>query len=106
MLTRMSLAAALLLCAGGAQARQGTDKPATATPPAAEVKPQVVTTRHSGVYYDFATPFFAAEYALSRTGIPQDRVQFHYYHAGHMMYVRDEDRAKLTRDIRAFIRSR
>ena len=57
-------------------------------------------------YYDFATPFFAAEYALSRTGIPQDRVQFHYYHAGHMMYVRDEDRAKLSRDIRAFIRSR
>ncbi|MCW3796292.1 peptidase S10 [Sphingomonas sp. BN140010] len=57
-------------------------------------------------YYDFATPFFAAEYALSRTGIPQDRVQFHYYHAGHMMYVRDEDRAKLTRDIRAFIRGR
>ena len=57
-------------------------------------------------YYDFATPFFAAEYALSRSGIPQDRVQFHYYHAGHMMYVRDEDRAKLTRDIREFIRTR
>src|SRR4030095_7571566 len=57
-------------------------------------------------YYDFATPFFAAEYALSRTGIPQDRVQFHYYDAGHMMYVRDEDRAKLSRDIRQFIRSR
>jgi carboxypeptidase C (cathepsin A) len=57
-------------------------------------------------YYDFATPFFAAEYALSRSGIPQDRVQFHYYHAGHMMYVRDQDRSKLTRDIREFIRSR
>jgi carboxypeptidase C (cathepsin A) len=57
-------------------------------------------------YYDFATPFFAAEYALSRSGIPQDRVQFHYYQSGHMMYVRDQDRAKLTRDIRDFIRSR
>jgi carboxypeptidase C (cathepsin A) len=57
-------------------------------------------------YYDFATPFFAAEYALSRTGIPQDRVQFHYYDAGHMMYVRDQDRVKLSRDIREFIRSR
>ena len=57
-------------------------------------------------YYDFATPFFGAEYSLSRTGIPQDRVQFHYYHAGHMMYVRDEDRAKLSSDIRSFIRSR
>ena len=57
-------------------------------------------------YYDFATPFFAAEFALSRSGIPQDRVQFHYYHAGHMMYVRDEDRVKLTHDVREFIRSR
>lgn len=57
-------------------------------------------------YYDFATPFFAAEYALSRPGIPQDRVEFHYYHSGHMMYVRDEDRAKLADDIRGFIRRR
>ncbi|GAO40388.1 peptidase S10 family protein [Sphingomonas changbaiensis NBRC 104936] len=57
-------------------------------------------------YYDFATPFFGAEYALSRTGFPQDRIQFHYYDAGHMMYVRDEDRHKLASDIKAFIRSR
>jgi len=57
-------------------------------------------------YYDFATPFFGAEYSLNRTGIPQDRVELHYYDAGHMMYVRDEDRAKLSRDIRAFIRDR
>ena len=57
-------------------------------------------------YYDFATPFFGAEYALTRTGIPQDRIQYQYYGSGHMMYVRDEDRAKLSRDIRAFIRGR
>ena len=57
-------------------------------------------------YYDFATPFFAAEYALSRSGIPQDRIAYTYYHAGHMMYVRDDDRHKLTSDVRAFIRSR
>ncbi|OAN85099.1 peptidase S10 [Erythrobacter sp. EhN03] len=57
-------------------------------------------------YYDFATPFFGAEYSLNRMGIPQDRVELHYYDAGHMMYVRDEDRAKLSRDIRAFIRNR
>ena len=55
-------------------------------------------------YYDFATPFFGAEYSLKRTGIPQDRIVWEYYGAGHMMYVRDEDRAKLSRDIRAFIR--
>tara|TARA_R110000751_G_scaffold2018_18_gene10658 strand:+ start:443270 stop:444778 length:1509 start_codon:yes stop_codon:yes gene_type:complete len=57
-------------------------------------------------YYDFATPFFGAEYSLKRMGIPQDRVEFQYYDAGHMMYIRDEDRAKLSRDIRAFIRAR
>ena len=57
-------------------------------------------------YYDFATPFFAAEYALSRTGIPQDRVEFHYYQAGHMVYIRDADRAKLAADVRAFIKRR
>ncbi len=57
-------------------------------------------------YYDFATPFFGAEYSLKRTGIPQDRITWQYYDAGHMMYIRDEDRAKLSADIRAFIRDR
>ena len=57
-------------------------------------------------YYDFATPFCGAEYSLKRTGIPQDRITWKYYDAGHMMYVRDEDRAKLSADLRAFIRAR
>ena len=58
-------------------------------------------------YYDFATPFFGAEYSLNRTGIPNDgRITWHWYHAGHMMYVRDEDLRKLSNDIRAFIRAR
>ena len=57
-------------------------------------------------WYDFATPFFAAEYALTRTGIPQDRIVWEYYDAGHMMYVRDQDRRKLSADVRAFIRNR
>ena len=58
-------------------------------------------------YYDFATPFFGAEYSFSRTGFPTDgRIEWHYYHAGHMMYVRDEDLQKLSNDIRTFIRKR
>ncbi len=57
-------------------------------------------------WYDFATPFFAAEYALTRTGIPQDRIVYSYYDSGHMMYIRDEDRSKLSADVRAFIRGR
>ena len=31
---------------------------------------------------------------------------WHHYGSGHMMYVRDEDRVGLSRDIRAFIRGR
>jgi carboxypeptidase C (cathepsin A) len=54
-------------------------------------------------YYDFATPFFGAEQSLTRPGFPDGRVEFHYYDAGHMMYVRDQDLAKLSKDIRGFI---
>lgn len=57
-------------------------------------------------WYDFATPFFGAEYSLKRTGIPQERITWKYYDAGHMMYIRDEDRAQLSADLRAFIRGR
>ncbi|QPQ55004.1 peptidase S10 [Allosphingosinicella flava] len=57
-------------------------------------------------YYDFATPFFGAEYALGRTGFPVERIEYRYYGSGHMMYVRDEDRAALSRDVRNFIRAR
>jgi hypothetical protein len=38
--------------------------------------------------------------------MPQDRIHYEYYASGHMMYVRDEDRVKLSRDVRDFIRSR
>ena len=57
-------------------------------------------------WYDFATPFFGAEYSLGRSGFDPARIQFHYYDAGHMMYVRPEDLRKLSADIRAFIRAR
>ena len=57
-------------------------------------------------YYDFATPFFGAEYSLSRAGIPQDRIVYKYYDSGHMMYVRDNDRRQLSADVREFIRGR
>ena len=55
-------------------------------------------------WYDFATPFFAAEYSLNRPGFPAGRVEFSYYDSGHMMYVHASDRTKLSNDIRAFIR--
>jgi carboxypeptidase C (cathepsin A) len=57
-------------------------------------------------WYDFATPFFGAEYALTRSGFIRDRISFRYYDSGHMMYIHDPDRAALSRDIREFIRAR
>ena len=57
-------------------------------------------------WYDFATPFFGAEYSLNRPGIPQDRLTFKYYGSGHMMYIRDDDRVMPSRDMREFIRAR
>ena len=54
-------------------------------------------------YYDFATPFFGAEQSLTRPGFPAGRVEFHYYQAGHMMYVHDTDLTKLSKDVRGFI---
>lgn len=57
-------------------------------------------------WYDFATPFFGAEYSLNRPGFDTSRIGFHYYDAGHMMYVRPDDLRKLSADVRAFIRAR
>ena len=57
-------------------------------------------------WYDFATPFYGAEYSLTRTGTPTDRIEYTKYDAGHMMYVNETDLTKLSRDIRSFIRRR
>lgn len=54
-------------------------------------------------YYDMVTPFFDAEYTLARHDIPAGRIQMLYYEAGHMMYTRHEELAKLTADIRQFL---
>lgn len=58
-------------------------------------------------YYDFATPFYGAEYSLNRPGFPTDgRIEYHYYESGHMMYVREQDLRKLSADVRSFLRRR
>ncbi|MEZ5332563.1 MAG: peptidase S10 [Thermoanaerobaculia bacterium] len=53
-------------------------------------------------YYDFATPFFDAEITFRRHGIATDRVEMHYYEAGHMMYIHDPSRQRLMDDVRRF----
>ena len=56
-------------------------------------------------YYDFATPLFDAELSFRRNGVVPERVQFHYYEAGHMMYVHEPSRERLLGDVREFIRA-
>lgn len=56
--------------------------------------------------YDLATPFFATEYTMEHLGLPeklQKNIHLQYYDAGHMMYLRDEDLAKLKGNIANFI---
>ena len=55
-------------------------------------------------YYDYATPFFDAEYTFARHGIDMDQVTMTYYEAGHMMYVHDPSLRSVAADIQAFIR--
>jgi carboxypeptidase C (cathepsin A) len=56
-------------------------------------------------YYDLATPYFAAEDVAAQMGLDpavRKNMTFTYYESGHMMYVRDADLEKLTKDARAF----
>jgi len=56
--------------------------------------------------YDLATPFYATEYTMEHLGLPdklQKNIRLQYYDAGHMMYLRDEDLAKLKTNIASFI---
>jgi carboxypeptidase C (cathepsin A) len=59
-------------------------------------------------YFDMATPFFATEYTMDHLLLPaevQNRVHLQYYSAGHMMYLHEEDLAKLKGNVGSFIDS-
>jgi len=56
--------------------------------------------------YDLATPFLATEYTMTHLGLPenlQKNIKLQYYDAGHMMYLREPDLAKLKTNIAAFL---
>lgn len=59
-------------------------------------------------YYDLATPFFATRYTVEHMGLDpslRDHISFGYYEAGHMMYIHQPSRQKLTADVAAFYRT-
>lgn len=60
-------------------------------------------------YYDLATPFFATEYTVNHLNLAPElraQIQMGYFESGHMMYVRREDAAGLTRGLEGFYGSR
>jgi carboxypeptidase C (cathepsin A) len=60
----------------------------------------------NGGYYDLATPFFTAQYEEKHLPIPQSlakNIEFDWYEAGHMVYVRDESLKQLHDRVAAFI---
>ena len=54
-------------------------------------------------YYDLICPFFDTDYTFSRHGIVGKRVTKKIYESGHMIYLHQPDRIKLSGDIRQFL---
>ncbi len=57
--------------------------------------------------YDLATPFFATEYTMDHLGLRngvERNVTMAYYDAGHMMYTHRKSLARLSADLKKFIR--
>jgi len=59
-------------------------------------------------YFDGATNYFDAKYSLRHidpSGKMKNRLFFHGYHSGHMMYLRKQDLKQANDDIRQFIKN-
>jgi len=57
-------------------------------------------------YYDFATPHFAADFTFEHLGLDaslKPNIAFHYYEAGHMMYVHRPSLAALAAELKRFV---
>ena len=67
--------------------------------------PRLKVEMEDGIY-DLATPFMEAEYTVDHMGLPENirkNIWHQYYEAGHMMYLHDEDLAKLKKNVANFI---
>jgi carboxypeptidase C (cathepsin A) len=94
---------------GGPSAQQGESGtnviPDLATTMKGNPKMKVLV---AGGYYDLATPFFEGMYEMHHLPIPQNlqaNISYHYYEAGHMVYVNEGVLKKFHDDVASFIRS-
>ncbi len=61
-----------------------------------------------GGYFDLATPFFEGEYEMHHLPMPnslQKNISYHYYEAGHMIYVNEDALKAFHGDMENFVRS-
>jgi carboxypeptidase C (cathepsin A) len=59
-------------------------------------------------YYDFATPYFDADYTIAHMDLAEElqkNITMTYYESGHMMYVRKVAHQKFRKDMEDFIQS-
>lgn len=62
----------------------------------------------AGGYYDLATPYFEGKYEMHHLPIPeklQANISYHYYQAGHMIYVNENVLKQFHDDLASFIKS-
>jgi carboxypeptidase C (cathepsin A) len=62
----------------------------------------------AGGYYDLATPYFEGEFEMHQLPIPkslQSNISYHYYEAGHMIYVKEDVLKQFHSDVESFIKS-
>jgi carboxypeptidase C (cathepsin A) len=62
----------------------------------------------AGGYYDLATPYFEGIYEMHHLPMPkalQSNISYHYYEAGHMIYVREDILKQFHADVASFIKS-
>lgn len=61
----------------------------------------------AGGYYDLATPYYEGIYEMHHLPMPnalQSNISYHYYEAGHMIYVREDILKQFHDDVANFIR--
>ena len=60
----------------------------------------------TGGYYDLATPYYEGIFEMHHLAIPQklqSNISYHYYEAGHMVYVNEQVLSKFHDDVAAFV---
>ncbi len=74
---------------------------------AMKYNPHLKVMLNSG-YFDLATPYYAAVYAMKHLPIPeklQKNIEYKFYDSGHMVYVHPQSLKKLHENVARFIRN-